>query len=93
MLGRSQAYPDKGIVSLCSICHYSSLIDFPFEKYIVSTGHRHVFYHQRRRNENADGETCTHNQCLILTLQDLMTIRLRFFIFRITALDPYHGAE
>ena len=37
--------------------HYSSVIDFSFDKYIVSAGHRNSWWYWKRCNEDADEET------------------------------------
>ena len=41
---------------LCNLYQSSPVVDISSKKYIVSTGHRYSWYHQRRCNEDADGE-------------------------------------
>ena len=43
------------------VYHFSSVIDFSPERYIVSTGHRYSWYQQRKYSEDANGKTQTRN--------------------------------
>ena len=41
--------------------HFSSVIDFSFERYIISTGHSYSWYQQRRYSKDAKREVRTRN--------------------------------
>ena len=43
------------------IYHFSSVIDFLSERYIVSTGHRYSWYQERKYSKDAKRDTLTRN--------------------------------
>ena len=57
----------KPYKALLYIYHFSSVVDFLFEKYIVSAKHRYSWYQQRGYSEDTNGETRTRNPSVINT--------------------------
>ena len=43
-------------IASLNMYHFLSVIDFSYEKYIVSTGHSYSWYQKRRYSGDADGE-------------------------------------
>ena len=71
------------------IYHFATVVDFSFEKYSGSTGHRYSWCQQRTYSGDADGETRTH----ILTVISLLVPGVPVFIRTtvLLGLEVNHG--